>query len=244
MDEIKLDVQIRQIVGTRSVKAVRNDGYVPAVVYGGGKHGPTTIKVDRRSYEKVKRQHAGQSVVFHLNVLEGEKKLRDYSAIVKEEQSDPLSEELLHIDFKRISLKEEIEVKVPVKLVGEPVGVKQDGGSLDQAIWELDVVCLPTNLPESLEVDVSEVHIGHGVHVKDLALPAGVTTKHDPESMIASVVAPMKDADEEPTAEGDGDAEPEVIGEKEREEKREAKAEAQAEKEAEADSAGAEEKSE
>ncbi len=242
MEEVKLDVQVRKIVGTRSVKSTRRDGFVPAVVYGGGKHGPTSIKVDRRNYEKIKREHHGQSVVFHLNVLEGDKKLRDYSAIVKEEQFEPVSEGLLHIDFKRISLKEEIEVKVQIKLMGEAVGVKQDGGSLDQAIWDLDVVCLPTNLPEAIEVDVSELHIGHGIHVKDLKLPQGVTTKHDPDSMIASVVAPMKEAEEEP-AESDTDAEPEVIGEKERQEKRETKEAEQAAKEQDAEASESEEKS-
>jgi len=225
MEEIKLDVQIRNQIGSRPVKHIRRENYVPAVVYGGKKRGPTTIKVDRRAYERVTRLHQGQSVVFHLNVLEGEKKLRDYSAIVKEEQHEPVSDALLHIDFHRISLKEELEVKVPVATKGEAVGVKKDGGSLDHAMWELDIVCLPTNIPEKIEVDVSELSIGDAIHVKDIILPEGVKTKHDPEAILVSVVPPMKEV-EVPTEE----AEPEVIGEK-KEDEAEEKAEEKIEEE-------------
>lgn len=230
MDEIKLDVQIRNQIGSRKIKAIRKENYVPAIVYGGKKRGPTSIKVDRRAYEHVMRLHQGQSVVFHLNVLEGEKKLRDYSAIVKEEQHDPVSDNLLHIDFHRISLTEEIEVKVSVSTKGEAVGVKEGGGSLDHALWELDIVCLPTNIPEKIEIDVSGLNIGDAIHIKDIVLPEGVVTKHDPEAILASVVPPMKEV--EVPVEGEEEGEPEVIGEKaegEGEEKAEEKAESKPE---------------
>jgi large subunit ribosomal protein L25 len=156
------------------------------------------------------RHHRGQSVVFHLNVLEGEKKLKDYSAIVKEEQHEPVSDDLVHIDFHRISLTEKIEVKVSVTTKGEAHGVKVDGGSLEHTLWELDVVCLPTNIPEKIEIDVTKLNIGDAVHVKDIVLPEGVTTKHDPEAILVLVVPPMKEV--EAPAEEQG--EPEVIGEK------------------------------
>ncbi len=227
MDEIKLDVQIRNQIGSRKVKALRKENFVPAIVYGGKKQGPTPIKVDRRAYEHVMRLHQGQSVVFHLNVLEGEKKLRDYSAIVKEEQHEPVSDDLLHIDFVRISLTEEIEVKVSINVKGEAIGVKEDGGSVDHTLWELDVVCLPTNIPEKIEVDVTELNIGDAIHVKDIVLPEGVVTKHDPEAILASVVPPMKEV--EVPAEGEEEGEPEVIGEKAEGEEGEEKAEEKSE---------------
>ncbi len=227
MDEIKLDVQIRNEIGSRKIKTIRREDFVPAVVYG-GKRGPTNIKVDRRAYERIMRLHKGQSVVFHLNVLEGEKQLRDYSTVVKEEQLDPVSDRLLHIDFKRISLKQDIEVKVPLELKGEAVGVKKDGGSLDHTLWELDIVCLPTNIPEKIEIDVTEMNIGDAVHVKDITLPAGVTTKHDPEGILCSVVPPMKE--EAPVSEEEAPEEPEVT--KEKKEKEEPAAEGEGEKEA------------
>lgn len=230
MDEIKLDVQIRNQIGSRKIKAIRKENYVPAIVYGGKKRGPTSIKVDRRAYEHVMRLHQGQSVVFHLNVLEGEKKLRDYSVIVKEEQHEPVSDDLLHIDFHRISLTEEIEVKVSVSTKGEAVGVKEGGGSLDHALWELDIICLPTNIPEKIEIDISGLNIGDAIHIKDIVLPEGVVTKHDPEAILASVVPPMKEV--EAPVEGEEEGEPEVIGEKaegEGEEKAEEKAESKPE---------------
>ena len=226
MDEIKLDVQIRNQIGSRSVKAIRKENYVPAIVYGGKKRGPTSIKVDRGAYERVMRLHQGQSVVFHLDVLEGEKKLRDYSAIVKEEQREPVSDDLLHIDFHRISLTEEIEVKVPISVKGEAIGVKEGGGSVDHALWELDVVCLPTKIPEKIEVDVTELNIGDAIHIKDITLPEGVTTKHDLEAILVSVVPPMKEI-EVPEEEEEG--EPEVIGEKKEGEEAEEKGEEKAE---------------
>jgi large subunit ribosomal protein L25 len=211
MEEIKLDVQIREEIGTRKIKGLRREFFVPAIVYGEGSKKPTPIKVDRRAYERIMRHHQGQSVIFQLNIMEGNKKLRHYSAIVKEEQHEPVSDGLLHIDFNRISLDKEIEVKVPVVTKGEAIGVKQDGGSLDHALWELDVVCLPTKIPEKIEIDVSGLKIGDAVHVKDIALPTGVITKHDPESILVSVVPPMKEVVTPAPGEM---VEPEVIGEK------------------------------
>lgn len=213
MEEIKLDVQIRDQIGSRKVKAIYREDGVPAIVYGGKKKSPTPIKVDRRAYERIMRHHQGQSVVFRLNVMEGEKKLRDYSVIVKEEQHNPVSDDLRHIDFHRISLTEELEVKVPVVTKGEAAGVKNDGGSLDHAIWELDIICLPTNIPEKISIDVTELEIGEAVHIKNIVLPEGVKTKHDPEAILVSVVPPMKEV-EVPVEGEEEDIEPEVIKEK------------------------------
>lgn len=212
MEEIQLDVQLREKTGRRNVKAVRKEDFVPAVIYGEEKD-PTTIKVDRRVYEKIMRAHAGQSVVFHLNVMDGDKKLRDYAAIVKEEQHHPVAESLMHLDFQRINLKEELEIEVQVICVGDPIGVKRDGGSLDQPLHDLEIICLPTNIPEKIEVDVSHLEIGDAVHVSDIKLPEKVKTEVDPETMVASVVPPMK-SEEEISAEGEEISEPEVTKEK------------------------------
>ena len=219
MEEIKLDVQVRSKVGTRKIRSIRRENFVPAVLYG-GKNAPTPIKVERKSYERIMRQHRGQSVVFHLNVLEGEKKLKDYTALLKEEQFDPVQDTLIHIDFQRISLTDVIHVKVPILARGEAIGVKRDGGSLDQQMWELEVICLPTQIPERIEVDVKDLKIGDGIHVREIVLPEGVKTKHDPDSMVVLVVPPMKEKIVEP---GTAPMEPEVLKEKPKEEKDAAK---------------------
>lgn len=240
MDEITLDVHTREQVGTSKVRALRRENLVPGVVYGGAKKDPTKIKVDRRAYEKIMRHHKGQSVVFHLSVIEGDKKLRDYSAIVKEEQHDPLSFELLHLDFQRISLTQEIEVKIQIEVRGEAIGVKRDKGSVDHVMWEMDIVCLPTNIPERIEVNVDELEIGDSIHVKDLNLPVGVKTNHDPEGMVLSIVPPAKEEEEVSDAE-----EPEVIGEDgEKKESEEGGDDAKAEEAPKEDSGSEEEKKE
>lgn len=216
MEEIQLAVQLRKETRQKQLKSVRQNDFVPAIVYG-GKEKPTNIKVDRREFEKIMRAHRGQSVIFHLNVHEGEKKLQDYTAIVKEEQLHPVHDTLLHLDFKRISLKEEIEVKVALVCIGEPAGIKKTGGSLDQPMHELSVICLPTNIPQKIEVNVAHLEIGDSVHVRDIVLPANVRTKQDPDSIVASVVPPMKD--EAAIAAEETISEPEVTREKKEEPK-------------------------
>ncbi len=214
MEEIKLEVQIRSEVGSRKVKRLRRDLFIPAIVYG-GKQNPTPLKVDRKTFERITRLHQGENVIYHLNVLEGSKKIKDYSAITKEVQHDPVNDRILHIDFNRISLTEKIEVKVAIDAKGEPVGVKQGGGSLEHVLWELNIICLPTQIPQSIEVDVSNLKIQDSIHVKDLILPSGVITKHDPEAIVLTVAPPMKEVTP-PEVEGPP-AEVEVIKEKKKE---------------------------
>src|SRR5687768_8395336 len=102
MEEIKLDVQVRNEIGKQKSKAIRRTNFVPGVVYGETKT-PTVIKVDRSAYEKIMRAAHGQNVLLHLNVMDGDKKLRDYSVIVREEQHDPVLDNLIHVDFQRIN---------------------------------------------------------------------------------------------------------------------------------------------
>src|SRR3989338_8589634 len=110
MEIIDLDVLLRNQIGSARAKAIRRGEFVPAIVYGSKKE-PTPIKVSRKIYERIKRAHHGENIIFKINVFDGEKKLRDYSVIVKEEQHHPVNDQILHIDFNRISLTERIEVK-------------------------------------------------------------------------------------------------------------------------------------
>ena len=210
MEQVKLDVQVRDAIGSRRIKAIRRNNLVPGIVYGGQQE-PTAIQVEKKTYDHIRRVHQGENVIYHLNILEGDKKLRDYTAIVREEHHDPVTDEILHIDFNRISLKEKIEVKVPVVAKGEPIGVKRDGGTLSHFIWELDIVCLPTQIPHHLEVEVTNLAIGESIYVKDIHLPEGVTTKHDVQAIVFSVTASMK---EEVATEAQPAPELEVIKEK------------------------------
>lgn len=218
MEEISLNAQLRKEVGTRKVKSVRRNRFIPGIVYG-GREKTLPIKVERVNFERIERQHRGGSIIFHLNVLDGDKQLKDYPVIVKEIQHHAVSETIVHIDFHRISLTEEIEVKVPIVAKGEAVGVKQDGGSLDHVLWELEIICLPTQIPANITVDVSPLKIHDTIHVKDLKLPEGVRSKVDPEAIVFSVAPPMKEVSLEQAAEAAAPSEPEVIKEKKEEPK-------------------------
>lgn len=210
MEDIKLDVQIRKEVGSREVKKIRQQDLVPGIIYG-GKGEPTSVKVDRRTYERIRRAHQGESIVCHLNMFDGDKELKGCSVIVLEEQHDPVSDKILHVDFKKISLKEKLQVKVPIVVKGESAGVKK-GGALDHHLWELEIECLPAKIPQNVEVNVESLDIGDNICVKDVVLPKDVECLTDPEIIVISVTPPMKE--EEAAEESGGEVEPEVIKKK------------------------------
>ena len=219
MEQINLDVQLRNGLGSAQAAKVRRANFIPAVIYG-GKVKPTTIQADRKTYDRIYRQHAGESLIYHLNVMDNGKKVADFPAIVKDIQLHPVTDQVIHLDFNRISLDKEIEIKVKVITKGEAIGVKRDGGTLDHTMWELDIICLPNNIPHHIEVDITNLGIHDAVHVKDLVLPSGVRTKHDPDSVVATVSGSMREEAATP-AEGEAAAtatEPEVLKEKKKEE--------------------------
>lgn len=215
MEQIQLDVQLRKKTGTGEVRKVRRENFIPAVVYGAGQ-APAAIKADRKIYEKIARQHQGENVVFHLNVLDNGKKLGDYPAIVRDVQVHPVHDQILHIDFHRIDLTKEINVKVSIVTRGEAIGVKRDSGTLEHHLWELEVICLPTNIPHHIEVDISNLGIHDAIHVKDLKLPAGVRTEQDPESSVVAVAGSTQEI--KPEDQAAAPAEVEVIKEKKKDE--------------------------
>ncbi len=227
MEQINFDVQIRKNTGSAGARQVRRSNLIPGIVYGGNSK-PTTIQADRKAYDRIFRQHAGESLIYHLNLVDEGKKISDFPAIIKDVQLHPVTDEVIHIDFNRISLDKEIEIKVKVLSKGDAVGVKKDGGTLEHLMWELDVICLPTNIPHHLEADVTNLGVHDSIHVKDLVLPQGVRTKHDPESVVITVAGSMREevAAAAP-AEGEAEAagsEPEVLKEKKKEEGAEAAA--------------------
>ncbi|MBI4309371.1 MAG: 50S ribosomal protein L25 [Candidatus Omnitrophica bacterium] len=223
MEQITLDVQLRKHTGSSQVRRVRRENCIPAVVYGGGAQ-PAMIKADRKAYDRIYRQHMGESLIYHLNVMDGGAKVADFPAIIKDIQLHPVSEEVIHLDFNRISLDKEIEIKNKIVTKGEAIGIKRDGGTLDHLLRELDIICLPTNIPHHIEIDIANLGIHDSIHVKDLALPPGVRTKHDPESVVVTVAGSMREEAAVPV-EGEAAAgtEPEVLKEKKKEEGADAK---------------------
>ena len=183
MKEVILDAELRAISTKHNLKELRANGRVPAVFYGHGEKA-LTLCVALKKFEEL--VHAGGSNVLVSLKLGNESK----SAIVKDIQRDVISQVPVHIDFQAISLKEKIEVSVPLHIVGTAPGVKLSGGVMEHILREVRVECLPTDIPQVINVDVSGLEINHSFAVKDLPAMEGVEILSDLDSIIVNVVAP------------------------------------------------------
>lgn len=203
--------------GKGAARKLRGTGRIPGVVY--GRHEDTrAVSVDAHELEVLFSRISVENTIIELSV-EGEKEA--VSALVREVQSHPYRNEVVHVDFYQVHAGEELEVDVPIRLEGVPAGVREEGGVLDHVIHELTVRCLPSNIPNVLTLDVSAMEIGDSLHVSDLPLPEGVTSMIDGERTVCGVAAPR--IEEEPAVEEgaelegvvegeEGAPEPEVIG--------------------------------
>jgi large subunit ribosomal protein L25 len=196
-------------VGKNAARRLRARGLVPGNVYGLDRPA-FMVAVSRRRLGEILRRGTGVNTIFTLT-LKGEERSRE--AMIKELQRDPVSDLPVHVDFVRVDPTRVVVVRVPVRLEGLPTGVKNEGGVLDFVHRDVEVECLPANIPEAVVVDVSELHINQHVSVKDLAAVEGVRVLADPDMILAVVSAPRLEeeaapaaAEAEPAAE-----EPEVI---------------------------------
>jgi len=211
MSELTIEVTPRDKTNKNANRRLRAGGEVPAVVYGGGRD-PVAIQVGQRKVADLLR-YTSDNAIFLLE-LAGTGKSRH--AMIRDLQTDPITGEMLHIDFQRILMDEEIRVSVQVEVLGTPLGVRRDGGILDFILREVEITCLPGDIPESFEIDISELEIGDNVTVGDLEIPKGVTLLEDTERVIASVVYQQveeveEEEEDEILLEAEA-AEPEVIG--------------------------------
>lgn len=219
MEQIKLELQVRKQTGSGAVNRLRGQGAIPGVVYGGDET-PLPVQVRKADFERIMREHAGESILFAVSLLEGEKKVKDFIALVKDTQYNPVSDLADHLDFQRVSMDKEIAIRVPVTLKGEAVGLKKPGATLEHLLREIEVICLPKDIPSHIEVDVSGLDALDAVHVSELKLGAGVRTKADPTTVVVAVGFAMREDAPLAAAEGEAaKAEPEVLKEKPKEEK-------------------------
>ena len=205
---IQLKAELRSGAGTTAAKAVRNAGKVPATIYG-RHHAPQNLQLDARSLALTLGKSTGEHVLVNLEIAGGVTTL----ALIQDVQHHVLKRHILHLDFHALKEDEKMHTTVPVISFGEPEGVKSAGGLLEQLIRSLEVECLPKDLPESFVVDVSALNIGDSIHVNQLALPAGVTTRVNGEALVFHCAAPTVEVEPEPAA-VEGATEPEVIKEK------------------------------
>ena len=206
----ELILKRRSEQGTRPARRLRHDGLVPGVVYGKGME-PVAVMVNQRELVKLLHSKTGEHALVTLRLDDA--KSWEKPALVKAIQHDPAGGQVVHVDFHAIVLTERLRVKVPLALKGEAVGVKQEGGILEHFLREVEVECLPTEIPVHIEFDVSALKTGDTVHVRELAAPNNTKITSDPDGVIASVQKPKEEKPEEAAAV----AEPEVIREKKEE---------------------------
>lgn len=202
--------QVREGVGTGSARRLRKTGWVPAVINDvEGK--ARSIQIDQRAFELLLHHHAGENLLLDLRV--GDESPR--KTLLKEVQHDPISGAVTHADFKEILMTKKLRIAIPVELVGDAPGVEA-GGILEHLIREIDVECLPVDIVESINVDVSKLNIGDILTVNDLQIDPKLTILTSKTVAVASVSQPR--LEEEKVEEAVEAVAPEVIGEKEREE--------------------------
>ncbi len=203
MSVIQLKGTRRESLGKGGARKARAAGNIPSVLYG-HKEVPVALAVVGREFKAALRQHKGGNAIVNLN-LDG----AEITALVRDAQLDPITHDILHLDFQHISLTETIEVSVPVHLIGLAIGVKDGGGILEHIVREVEIRCLPTAIPQSLDIDVAHLNIGESVHVSSIKVE-GFTLITEPETTIATVVPPTV----EDVAVVAGAAEPEVVAPK------------------------------
>jgi large subunit ribosomal protein L25 len=200
MNRIPLQVEIRTLRGKGPARRLRAAGRIPAIFYGKGRD-TLAISIDEHAFTtEVERK--GKNSIFDLEVQENGN-VTTNTAFLKDRQYNPITGRNLHLDFIEISLKDIIEVTVPLDLVGKCIGV-ENGGNLTTTFRYIRVACLPVDIPESITVDVTNLDVGDTLHISDLDLPKEIEVREDPEQAIVSVVAPKRAELEVTPEEGEG----------------------------------------
>jgi large subunit ribosomal protein L25 len=191
METVQLAANTRHSRGSRLARLIRRGGKIPAILYGHGMKS-LAIEVDKQELHIALHTKAGENVLINLKVQGAD--LTESTCLIKDIQHHPVTDEIQHVDFTLVSLTEKIEVKVPISIkhADDALGVKE-GGILDVLHYEIEVECLPTQIPEKIEVDIKGMKIEDAIHVRDLSIPEGVICKLPPEEVIVALHAPKKE---------------------------------------------------
>jgi large subunit ribosomal protein L25 len=205
--DYRIEAKQREGRGKNDARRARRDGMVPITVYGGG--GETVAAVaPLRDLAAILRSEAGRNTIFTIAV-EG---MGESEVMFHDRQIDPVKGRLIHADLTRLVKGQKIEVTVPLHLVGEPIGVKDNGGVLEQVIREIQIRCEPRAIPDSFELDVANLDVHDVLHVSDIPIAEGIEILTDADQVIATVGIVKEEAAPTPAIEGEEPAEPEVIG--------------------------------
>lgn len=218
----KIKAEKRELFGKNASRRLRREGMMPAILYGGDSSNvPLTLK--KQDVFMILRSDTGENTVFQVS-FDSER----IDVMIKELQRDPVTDEILHADFVHIAMDKAIRVSVPVVSVGEAVGVKTEGGFVDFITREVEIECLPKDIPEQIEIDISDLHLRESLKAEDITLPEGVKLVTSTDTVLVLIEIPLKEEEIEVEEEEEliaEEEEPEVIGkekpekEKEKEEK-------------------------
>lgn len=190
MEKIELEAKPREVIG-KKIKSLRRQGLIPAVVYG-KKLKSLALAIETKNFIKqILKSSAGRNAIVTLKIVGG--KTKDIAVLTQEVQINPLTDEILHVDFRHIVMDEAIRTRVRVELTGIPLGVKETGGVLVHGLREIEVECLPGNIPDKFLIDVSALNINDSLHVSDLAKTAKVKILTTLTEMIANCSPPTKE---------------------------------------------------
>jgi len=191
MEAQVLPIKTRSEIGKNANHKLRTQGYIPAVLYS---HGVSqAIMVEKKNFFKIFKGHISENLLIDLQF--NDQHSAPVKAFIKDYQRNPITDEILHLDFFKVTMTETITTKAPIEIIGASIGVKQ-GGILEIIEREIEVECLPTDLPEKVQIDVTNLAMGQSIHVKDIILPKGVQILSSPESVIVAVLARHKATEE------------------------------------------------
>ena len=186
MEQINLNARVRKTTGNSPARSLRREGRIPAVLYG-PKTEPILLSIDSREFEQIAKKSTIGSVLLNLQIQNGDSTSRP--AMVKELQTHPVTHRFLHVDFYEIDMQRKIKVMVPVVVRGKAKGV-EDGGLLQIVRREIEVLCLPTEIPEAFEVDVSDLDIGDAIHLEGIQTVGNVEIVEETNVTVVTVLAP------------------------------------------------------
>ncbi len=186
---IVVEAQERSDFGKNASRRLRKDGGLPGVVYGLDRP-PFTVGVGARKIEEVLGLETGRNTIFTLSLI-GQDRTR--AVMIKALQRDPVTERLVHVDFVRVDLAKTVRVKVPIRLIGIAEGVKSDGGLLEFVLRQVEVECLPSDIPDRVDLDVTSLHLNQHFSVKDLPVRERVTVLDDAEAIVCVVAVPKEE---------------------------------------------------
>lgn len=217
MENIALAVEKRDDseVKNKVARKLKYKNYIPAVMYGLKKE-PVSIKIKEKEFKDILKGRSIYSLIFDMRI-DGAKKDKRETVLIKEFQRDPITRDFLHVDFLRIQMEKEIETSVPIHIINEEIahGIKEGGGVLQHGLRELHISCLPADIPEYIEYDIKDLDMGITIRISDIKISDKIKILNDPVEVVVSIIHPTQLKEEEVVAEEEAEeeiTEPEVIG--------------------------------